>query len=120
LEQKVSLKVDTKAIRRMLQNLLDNALKFTPRGGAISLKLQNLEEKIVVEIGDTGPGISTEEQKLLFQRFSQGKTGRKYTPGTGLGLYLCKQIVDAHQGEIICISVEGSGTTFRVCLPYAS
>jgi signal transduction histidine kinase len=115
----IALNADEKAIRRMLQNLLDNALKFTPRGGAISLKLQNLDEKIVVEIGDTGPGISYEEQKLLFQRFSQGKSGRKYTPGTGLGLYLCKQIVDAHQGEIVCISVEGAGTTFRICLPTA-
>ena len=120
MEHSVSLKIDSKAIRRMLQNLLDNALKFTPRGGAISLKLQNLEEKIVVEVGDTGPGISSEEQKLLFLRFSQGKMGRKYTPGTGLGLYLCKQIVDAHQGEIACISAEGAGTTFRVCLPSAS
>jgi signal transduction histidine kinase len=119
MEQVIALNADEKAIRRMLQNLLDNALKFTPRGGAISLKLQNLDEKIVVEIGDTGPGISYEEQKLLFQRFSQGKSGRKYTPGTGLGLYLCKQIVDAHQGEIVCISVEGAGTTFRICLPTA-
>jgi signal transduction histidine kinase len=120
IEQAVSLKVDPNAIRRMLQNLLDNALKFTPRGGAISLKLQNLQEKIVIEIVDTGSGISLEEQKFLFQRFSQGKSRRKYTPGTGLGLYLCKQIVDAHQGEIVCISAEGAGTTFRICLLTAS
>lgn len=108
---------DANAIRRVLQNLLDNALKFTPTGGEVTLKLQASNGFVVVEIIDTGPGISTEDQKKLFQRFVQGRAGKKYTPGTGLGLYLCKQIVDAHRGEIACISSEGAGTTFRVSLP---
>ena len=112
--------VDATAIRRVLQNLLDNALKFTPAGGKIRLTLKALNGTVIIEITDTGPGISQEEQKLLFQRFSQGQLGRKYTPGTGLGLFLCKQIVDAHQGKITCLSAEGTGTTFRIELKTAT
>ncbi len=110
---------DANAIRRVVQNLLDNALKFTPSGGEISLVVHPTNGAVAVQIGDTGPGISPEEQTRLFQRFSQGRVGRKYTPGTGLGLYLCKQIIDAHHGEITCSSTEGVGTTFSVTLPAA-
>ncbi len=114
-----AVKADASAIRRVLQNLLDNALKFTPSGGEISLVIRGTNGTVAIQIGDTGPGISTEEQARLFQRFSQGRVGKKYTPGTGLGLYLCKQIIDAHNGEISCTSTEGSGTTFSVTLPAA-
>jgi signal transduction histidine kinase len=112
MEHFVSLKVDTKAIRRMLQNLLDNALKFTAGGGAISLKLQNLEEKIIVEVGDTGPGISLEERKLLFQRFSQGKTEESR-------LAISKKIVQQHSGKIWVESQPGKGTSFYFSVPAA-
>lgn len=108
---------DPTAIRRVVQNLLDNALKFTPSGGRISLAVHPFDHQVCVEIEDTGPGIPREEQKQLFQRFNQGRVGRKYTPGTGLGLYLCKRIVDAHKGQIQCNSEEGGGTIFRVILP---
>mgnify|MGYP000184202009 CR=1 FL=1 len=111
------VRADASAIRRVMQNLLDNALKFTPSGGEISLLVHPTNGCISVKIGDTGPGISTEEQAKLFQRFSQGRVGKKYTPGTGLGLYLCKQIVDAHNGQITCSSEEGRGTVFCVTLP---
>jgi signal transduction histidine kinase len=111
---------DTNCMRRVVQNLLGNALKFTPDGGQISLTLRGTDKSVILEIGDTGPGIPDEEKVRLFQRFSQGRAGRRYTPGTGLGLFLCKQIVDAHHGEIICESQEGVGTTFRVTLPVAN
>lgn len=110
---------DADSIRRVVQNLLGNALKFTPDGGQIRLAIYATIKSVIVEIGDTGPGIPADEQVRLFQRFSQGRVGRKYTPGTGLGLYLCKQIVDAHHGEIVCESKEGVGTTFKVSLPTA-
>jgi signal transduction histidine kinase len=110
-------RVDGHAIQRVLQNLIDNALKFTPRGGRITVELSHLEDIIEFRVSDTGVGISKKEQKKLFQRFAQGTSGKKYSPGTGLGLYLCKQIVDAHKGSITCTSEEGIGTTFQIQLP---
>jgi two-component system, sensor histidine kinase and response regulator len=110
---------DANSIRRVVQNLLDNALKFTPDGGQISLLLHASNGSVSLEIGDTGPGIPVGEQIHLFKRFWQGGTGKKYNPGTGLGLYLCKQIVDAHHGQIVCTSAEGLGATFKVTLPAA-
>lgn len=103
---------DAAAIRRVVQNLLDNALKFTPTGGQITLAVRPTNGMVELEIADTGPGMSPEEQSNLFQRFSQGRIGKKYTPGTGLGLYLCKKIVDAHHGAISCSSQVGVGTKF--------
>jgi two-component system, sensor histidine kinase and response regulator len=119
-EQIREVRADANAIHRVVQNLLDNALKFTPTGGRIAISISPTNGHVKMDIKDSGPGISPEEQTLLFQRFSQGKIGRKFTPGTGLGLYLCKQIIDAHGGTINCTSTEGSGTTFEVILPAAS
>ncbi|MBX9693644.1 MAG: hybrid sensor histidine kinase/response regulator [Cyanobacteria bacterium] len=118
-EQLREVLADATAIRRVLQNLLDNALKFTPSGGEISIIVHHTNGSVAIRIEDTGPGISEAEQKRLFQQFSQGEIGKKYTPGTGLGLYLCKQIVDAHHGQISCSSTEGAGTVFSVILPAA-
>jgi signal transduction histidine kinase len=111
---------DANCMRRVIQNLLDNALKFTPDGGQISLTLSSRDKSVILEVEDNGPGIPADEKARLFQRFSQGCVGRRYTRGTGLGLFLCKQIVDAHHGEIICESKEGVGSTFRVTLPVAN
>lgn len=110
-------KVDAAAIQRVFQNLMDNALKFTHHGGRISLELKQQCEQAVFTITDNGVGIATNEQKHLFQRFSQGTDGKKFRHGSGLGLYLCKQIVEAHKGTIVCASREGSGTTFQVSIP---
>ena len=112
--------VDPNAIRRVFQNLLDNALKFTPESGRISIVVSDADGGITISITDTGPGIALEEQARLFHRFVQGKAGRTYTPGTGLGLYLCKQIVEAHEGKISCASAAGKGAEFTVQLPRRS
>ncbi len=110
---------DAMAMRRVFQNLLDNALKFTPSGGEICLTVAPINGCVRVEIVDTGPGMSPEEQTKIFHRFGQGRAGRRLSPGTGLGLFLCKQIVDAHKGEIMCQSKEGEGAKFLVTLPAA-
>lgn len=112
--------IDAGAVRRVVQNLLDNALKFTPAGGRISTVLRTTNGFVTLTIEDDGPGIPHDEQMQLFKRFSKGRTGSKYSPGTGLGLYLCKQIMDAHHGMIKCTSEEGVGTTFAVMFPLAS
>jgi|688.fasta_scaffold98055_4 two-component system sensor histidine kinase/response regulator len=112
-----TITADADAIRRVMQNLLDNALKFTPDGGLITVDAHATNSSIVFEVKDSGPGIPQEEQNRLFERFAQGRAGKKFTPGIGLGLYLCKQLVTAHSGEIYCTSDIGCGTTFTVKLP---
>lgn len=111
--------IDDNAISRLLQNLVDNALKFSAAGGEVRIKLEHVEELLVLSVLDNGPGISAEEQKTLFDRFAQGRTGRRYHSGTGLGLYLCRQIAEAHLGKIECLSAEGTGTKFVVSIPFS-
>lgn len=113
-------RVNAEGFRRVLQNLLDNALKFTPDGGSIFVTLEVDLTQCVVRVSDTGKGISQEDQDHLFHRFWQGTPGKKYSQGTGLGLYLCKQIVEAHRGTITSSSIEGQGATFIVSIPLAT
>jgi signal transduction histidine kinase len=117
LPEKMAARVDVNRLERVVQNLLDNALKFVPDGGTIHIRLFNLDVDTILEIEDNGPGIPPEEQSRLFKRFAQGYAGKRYTGGSGLGLYLCKQIVEAHGGTIECKSQPNKATTFRVCLP---
>ena len=70
-----------------------------------------------LEVADSGSGIHQEDLLRIFQRFAQGQRGRTILSGTGLGLYLCRRLVEAHGGEITCSSVDGQGTTFVVSLP---
>lgn len=111
------INADGLAFRRVIQNLLDNAIKFSSDGGTVTVRLCGNAHMTVIEVQDYGFGISPKDQPNLFQRFVQGRTGRKHSTGTGLGLYLCKQIIEAHNGEISCESVLGVGTTFKIVLP---
>lgn len=112
---------DAEEIRRVLQNLLDNSLKFTPAGGTITLLLQEFESFIRVSVSDTGKGISAEDRPKLFQRFWQAaSSGGRYYASTGLGLYLCRKIVELHGGIISCESTPGTGSSFYFTLPLQS
>jgi PAS domain S-box-containing protein len=111
------IEADTSFIRRVLQNILDNALKFTNCDGEIMVDLKRVDESIRISIGDTGPGLTEEERERLFQRFWQGVAGQRYVPGTGLGLHVCKEVVLAHDGTISCQSELGKGTTVIIELP---
>jgi PAS domain S-box-containing protein len=113
----VPLQADPKRVARILHNLLDNALKFTPDKGAIEVRLLVQDGQVVIEVEDNGAGIANDELPYLFKRFSQGKAGRRCTGGTGLGLYLCRQIAEAHGGTIHCQSNLPFSTVFRLCLP---
>jgi signal transduction histidine kinase len=108
---------DEYAIKRVLINLLGNAVKFTPEGGTISIRAFEDAHLARVMVKDTGRGISAMDRQKLFQRFWQGEPGRRYAAGTGLGLYFCYNVVKAHGGKIICDSEIGRGTTFTVELP---
>ncbi len=108
---------DKLELRRVLTNLIGNALKFTDQG-RVQVSLQTRGEgALELQIQDTGPGIPAEEQAHLFERFYQGRHQKQ---GSGLGLDLCRHIVSAHQGQIGVHSRSGEGATFTVSLPQAA
>jgi len=112
-----SVKADSISLQRMVLNILDNAIKFSPNGCTIEIELWAKDNKITVSIKDCGPGVTPAMQSNLFQRFKRGKLGLNHSTGNGLGLFICKQIVDAHHGKIAIASEEGKGATFIVTLP---
>ena len=105
-------------LRRVLDNLINNALKFTPAGGSISVNVQSNARHVVLQVRDTGIGIAPDQQKRIFDRFYQvnGSSRRRYG-GVGLGLALVKEIVEAHGGAVAVESRENEGSTFTVTLP---
>jgi PAS domain S-box-containing protein len=104
-------------IKRMLRNLVDNGIKYTPRGGCVilSLAVQN-ENHVKIKVRDTGIGIPPEHQVLIFDRFYRVDPSHTI-PGTGLGLSIVKEIVNLHGGDIMLESAPGQGTVFTVVLP---
>ncbi|MBX9689258.1 MAG: PAS domain-containing protein [Candidatus Obscuribacterales bacterium] len=116
-ENPLSISYDAEEIRRVLQNLLDNSVKFTPSGGSIRVKLEAIDGFARVTVQDTGKGISEEDQPKLFQRFWQAASSGRYYASTGLGLYLCRKIVELHGGEISCKSKLAEGSCFFFTLP---
>jgi signal transduction histidine kinase len=120
--EKVNSKVvgDRLELHRVLTNLIGNAIKFTD-SGSIEVRLSNISKAndakmswLLIEVEDTGSGISPEDQRMIFERFRQG--GHKRS-GSGLGLHLSKKIVETHQGTLDVKSELGKGSLFRVCLP---
>jgi signal transduction histidine kinase len=109
---------DGDMIRRVLINLLENAVKFTPEGGKIRVTVQPLGDMLVTSIKDTGPGIPRIEQERIFEKFT-----RLHTPndirGTGLGLAYCRLAVQDHNGQIWVESAPGKGSIFKFTLPAA-
>jgi len=98
-------------------NLLSNALKFTPEGGAIRVEVAEIGDEVEVAVHDSGPGIPPDEQALLFERFSQTSSGKSVQGGSGLGLVICRHLVEAHGGRIWVESEPGRGTCFTFRLP---
>lgn len=112
--------VDGERIVEVLHHLLDNALKFTPAGGMISLRAFLDQERVVTEVRDTGPGIAPEDLPKLFRRFQQvDMSSTRPTGGLGMGLAISKAIVEAHGGQIGVMSEPGKGSRFWFSLPRA-
>ena len=101
-------------IAQVFDNLFTNAIKYAP-GSAIDVMLRQTKEKAVVQLRDHGPGIPKESLPLIFERFYRARSEK--ATGTGLGLFICKQIIDAHRGKIWAESTLGQGTTFFIELP---
>jgi heavy metal sensor kinase len=110
---------DPDQLRRLVFNLLDNAIKYTPAGGAIAVKSQSVGEHVQVVVADDGKGIAAEHIPHIFDRFYRvdPARGRETTGGTGLGLAICRSIVDAHGGRIDLDSTNGRGTQVSFTLP---
>jgi len=113
------LNIDPDAMKRVLLNLMHNAVKFT-QSGSIKVSSRTKGGKILLAVSDTGIGISKEDQEHLFEKFYQAEAGRNHANGSGLGLHLCRQIMDAHGGHITCRSVPGEGTVFTLEFPIAA
>lgn len=111
---------DAVALRRVLMNLVENAVKYNREGGRVDLTLRRENGAVRLDVADTGPGIPPEHLPLLFRRFYRvDKARSRDTGGAGLGLAICKSFVEAHEGEISVKSALGEGTTFTVKLPAA-
>jgi PAS domain S-box-containing protein len=109
---------DRLRIGQVIDNLVSNALKFTPAGGTVDVRAYPHRSAVRIEVADTGMGISEDEQARLFERFFRtARAQEQAIPGVGLGLSISKAIVEAHDGRISVRSVEGVGTTFFVDLP---
>ena len=108
---------DEERIRQVVLNLLINASKFMQESGTITLKAKAENGKVTVEIHDTGPGISKEEQQRLFVPYNRQLSDREHLSGLGLGLVLSKQLVELHGGTIWVESEKGEGATFGFSLP---
>ena len=110
--------VDVEKIELAFQNLLDNAMKYTPTGGEITVALSQEKEEAIVSVKDTGVGIPEDQQKRVFSKFFRGANViRMETEGSGLGLFITKNIIEAHGGQVWFKSKEGKGTTFYFSLP---
>ncbi len=108
---------DASLLRQMITNLIDNAIKFTERGG-VTVRVHAQDGDALVEVQDTGPGIDPEELPLIFDRFYRtDKSRTREVPGTGLGLAIVRSIARVHRGRVEAERPEGGGTLFRVRLP---
>lgn len=115
-----TLRGDGARLGQLLDNLVSNAVKFTPTGGRVVVAVARREEDALVAVSDTGIGVPAAEQRRLFDRFFRASSAHERAiDGTGLGLTIARAIVEAHGGEICFTSAEGDGTTFRVRLPLA-
>ncbi len=119
-EDPVSAKLDRARIRQLIMNLLANAVKYTPRGGKISIEWSTAEESLVLTVRDSGIGIAPGDLPHIFDRFwrvdpARSSTGRR--PGAGLGLAIGRCIAEAHGGTIVAKSRPGRGSTFTVIVP---
>jgi len=112
------ISADARLFRQVLLNLLSNAIKFTPDGGNVGVVAGGTATDLELAVTDSGIGIAREDQDRIFDEFEQVSSGHNRSqPGTGLGLALCRRMVELHHGRIWVESVKGEGATFRVHLP---
>ena len=110
---------DAVLIERVLANLLENADKYTLAASALEVLVQRADQTLQVSLRDHGPGVVPGQEELIFEKFTRGQT-ESATPGVGLGLAICRAIIEAHQGRIWVTPTHPQGATFSFCLPLGS
>jgi signal transduction histidine kinase len=114
----VMVDLDVARMRQVLQNLLENAVKYSPNGGSVTVRVRAEGGEAHLSVSDEGIGIPESSLPAIFERFNRGAlTSDRTIGGMGLGLFLSKRIVDGHQGRIWAESTPGVGSTFHVALP---
>src|SRR5437867_590654 len=108
---------DGHALRRLFLILIDNAVKYTPAGGRVFIRLDTNGNDAIAQVQDTGIGISQEDLPVIFERFYRADKARSRETGAGLGLSIARWIAEAHRAEILVESVVGQGSTFEVRIP---
>lgn len=117
--QALWVEIDTDKFAQVIDNIMNNAIKYSPDGGIITVKLRQEQQKIILSITDQGLGIPREDLNKIFDRFYRvDKARSREQGGTGLGLAIAKEIVEEHHGRIWANSSEGKGSTFYISLPY--
>jgi two-component system, OmpR family, sensor histidine kinase KdpD len=110
------VRIDALLIERVLVNLLENASKYTPPGSKIVLAAEVVADRLSVSVSDNGPGLSVGREEAVFQKFTRGER-ESATPGVGLGLAICRAIIESHQGQIVATHRPGGGARFTFTLP---
>ncbi|HLG69862.1 MAG TPA: ATP-binding protein, partial [Chloroflexota bacterium] len=114
----IPARVDPVRIRQLFDNLVENAVKYSPEGGEVIVCAQPSLSSVDVTVTDQGIGIAPEDVPYVFERFRRGlNVNDRRFPGMGLGLYICRGIVEEHGGRIWATSSQGAGTTIHVWLP---
>lgn len=108
---------DADAVGHILDNLVDNAIKYSPTGGTITVRWGAVENRVFIEVEDTGHGIAEADLPRVFERFYRADRSRQRTGGTGLGLAIVKHLVQAMNGQVTVTSQLGKGSTFKIVLP---
>jgi len=117
-ERPITAFVDADRLQQVFHNLFENAMRYTPTGGSIRVRLSEAPGEARMEVADTGIGIPERDLPYVFERFFRSDRARRaYSGGSGLGLSIARWIVEAHKGRIEALSVPGKGTTFTVTLP---
>jgi signal transduction histidine kinase len=111
------LEVDPDRLAQAIGNLVNNAIKFTPRGGAVTVEAGVKANEVWIRIQDTGPGIPVEDQGFVFTPFFNGRSETRFPQGMGLGLSIAHELVKAHQGHLEFESIPGEGSCFIIWLP---
>jgi len=116
---------DENLLRRLLLNLVDNAIKYTPKGGAVTISCRREAKSYIITVSDTGPGIPAEAQPHIFERFYRADSARSraendvagLTSGAGLGLSIARWVAEAHEGILELLNTSETGSVFQLVLP---
>jgi signal transduction histidine kinase len=112
-----SIRGDADRLRQVVTNLIDNAVKYSPSGDEVAVRARRENGRVLIEVSDNGPGIPSDQQRLIFEKFGRADVPGGSKPGTGLGLFIARSIAEAHGGTLDVRSRPNTGTTFVLSLP---